>query len=644
MDHDLIYAKTASGEGAMLQRTRVMQRNVRMVLILVDSQSTVGDLCLKTGNPQLTENALRELEEGGFIEPRVEPDSLWEEGEKVAREIRAAAGNKRIQIAPRRSGNSNEPSAIPTSTPSSIKEPETSDWSISEFSLASPHPERSPVTLAPLAAEDGSKESIGQIGPVDSAPSFAGRIWRLFSKPSWRKNKATFADSPGSVPPGEHKGGLETVERPKAPAPKASEAVVLKTPVRRRGASMGWPLAVILSIAGALALGFLTVLLFPYNTYLPGLELAFSNAIGRPVKLGNLSVDLYPKPALLLGDIRIANDKDEIRIDEIRLQPVLGTLTAKKKVFREVLVSGTSLSAETIASLPGFFVALSNPAARTGVTSLGFEKVSVSFAGLGFSGMNGEAKLSSDGQFQSLMLRSADRSLTLSATPRVQGLDVVVEGFGWRPSPASLFVFDSVNLKGELEGGMFSIKNMELRIFDGLVVGAAVLRADKKPSIAGDVSFKRVNATRFGDALGLGQQFSGETAGEIRFSTSADSWESIFSTIDADGEFSMHRGSIRGIDLTEAARSVSKNPTQGGATQFESLSGTVRLTPTNYQFSGLVLNSGLMQSTGTIDVSKELKVSGKIELKIRGTVNQTRVPLVIGGPLQSPTVLLGRGE
>ena len=74
MDSNLIYAKTASGEEAMKKRTRVMQRNVRMVLILVDGKSTVADLCLKTGNPQLTEYALGELERGGFVEPRIVQD------------------------------------------------------------------------------------------------------------------------------------------------------------------------------------------------------------------------------------------------------------------------------------------------------------------------------------------------------------------------------------------------------------------------------------------------------------------------------------------------------------------------------------------------------------------------------------------
>lgn len=75
---------------------------------------------------------------------------------------------------------------------------------------------------------------------------------------------------------------------------------------------------------------------------------------------------------------------------------------------------------------------------------------------------------------------------------------------------------------------------------------------------------------------------------------------------------------------------------------FESLTGRIKLSPTKYQFTGLVLKSGLMQSVGYIDVSKGLEISGMIELQMQGTVNQTRVPLSISGPLGTPIVKVGR--
>jgi hypothetical protein len=255
--------------------------------------------------------------------------------------------------------------------------------------------------------------------------------------------------------------------------------------------------------------------------------------------------------------------------------------------------------------------------------------------------MEGEARRSADGLFQSLKLRDPDHSLSFEVKPLAQGLEVNLEGFGWHPSQGSPFLFDSVNLNGAIENGAFTIRRMELRLFNGLIQGFAVLRADKQPSMSGEVVFERVNASRLGNAVGIGEKFSGGISGKLKFSSTADSWATIFSAVIAEGDFTVRRGSIRGIDLAEAVRRVSNMSVQGGATLFEQLTGSVNFTPTSYQFNGLILDSGLMQSTGQIEVSKNLQIRGKMVLQMRGTANQTRVPVTISGPLDAPVLQVG---
>ena len=636
----------------MLQRTRVMQRNVRMVLILVDSQSSVADLCLKTGNPQLTENALLELEKGGFVELREAQDSMWAEGAKVAQEVRAAANSHR-KVARSADEEVTEPLASDgaISAGTDMKAAALGASSIAKTSVASAQAEQASLPVG-AEVEKGDFSAGPSLTSRASEPSLVGRIKAYFNKRGRNIDQPVFVESLRPLPVTEDRSeaGSETplAEPAKAAVPgdvrKVNEVVRRKPIVLGQAESIGWPAIMVLAIAGILALAFLTVLLFPYNHYLPELEVVITNACGRPAKVGTLSLNFYPEPGIVLGEVRIGAGKDEIRIDEMRLQPAIGTLMAAKKNFREVVVSGATLSAEAIAGLPAVFVELSKPGTRFTVDHYRLERTDVSFAGLGFSNLGGQATLSADGHLQSIALRTADRRLSLVTTLRAKGLEVVLEGYGWRPVSGSAFLFDSVNLNAAFQNGALTIKTMALRIFDGLVEGGAVLRVDPTMSIVGELSFKRVNATRFGEAIGLGQQFSGETAGKIRFSAKAPSWGAVFSAIDADGDFTMQRGSVRGVDLAEAARSVSRTPVQGGATQFESLSGVFRLTPTRYQFSGLVLNSGLMQSTGFLEVSSELMASGKMELKLRGTANQTRVPISISGPLKSPVVQAGRGE
>jgi hypothetical protein len=314
----------------------------------------------------------------------------------------------------------------------------------------------------------------------------------------------------------------------------------------------------------------------------------------------------------------------------------------RKKTFREVVLSGVSLPAELIAGLPNVFLALSKPTSRVSIEHIRFEKTEVSFGGLGFSGMEGEARRSGDGSFQSLKLRTADKSLSFEVKPLAQGLEVTLEGFGWHPSQGSPFLFDSINLNGAIENGALTIRSMQLRLFDGLIQGFAVLRADKQPSMSGEVTFERVKASRLGDAVGVGEKFSGGITGKLRFSSTADSWSTIFSAMNAEGNFTVHRGSIRGIDLAEAVRRVSNMSVKGGVTLFEQLSGSLNFTPTSYQFNGLVLDSGLMQSTGQVEVSKNLAIRGKMVLQMRGTANQTRVPVTISGQLSAPELQVGK--
>lgn len=85
MDSNLVYAKTPTGDEAVRQSTRVVQRNLRMVLVQVDGKTSVEDLTEKIGNPRLVQSALRDLEEGGYIVPVAEAASVWEKARSAAK-------------------------------------------------------------------------------------------------------------------------------------------------------------------------------------------------------------------------------------------------------------------------------------------------------------------------------------------------------------------------------------------------------------------------------------------------------------------------------------------------------------------------------------------------------------------------------
>lgn len=635
IDPELIYAKTASGEEAMLQRTRVVQRNVRMVLILVDGNATVAELCNKTGNAQLTQSALLELEDDGFIERRADEDSVWH-GRKTTQRP-PAAGQQPVSefstFGDKESPASATPSLSGSDTTRIIPFPEGRGRSRPGLNSAPgslPPPSLSPGTSTPppaaylagpqsgtvfLPREETIGESMLSAGSDSAAPA-----------PSWLDRlKNLFA-------PGMDEAGSDI------------------RPIRHRWMRLHvtWPVALMLGLLSLVAVFALLVLvawLFPYGRYLPDVEAALAKSSGQPVRVGEMHVTLYPRPGLLLGDVRLGDGRkdvnggqaNEVRIAELRLRPVVSTLLSSVVLIQELELSGIRLSAASIASLSRMFEAAARESATAGLARVAIAQAHIAFAGLGLDDMEGALELSADGLLASVSLQSADRSVQLVAKPTADRLAISLEGLGWRPAVRSPYRLDSFSLQGEIGGPVFVVDHMDLRVFDGRVRGALILRSDGPPAMAGEIAFERINAGRFGEALGIGPQFDGDVTGKLRFSAMSDRWATIFSAVHADGDFTVSRGSLGGIDLPEAVRRASATPaTLGGATRFEQLSGTIRLTPDTYRFSRLVLHAGTMQSSGQIEVNRDLQLRGRMEVQMRGRADQTATPVLIGGSLKTP--------
>ena len=108
MDQNLVFAKTPIGDEAVRQRTHVSRRDLRMVLVLVDGKITVGELSTKLKNPSLVENALRDLEQGGYIAPSLEAVSVWQESRLRLEKLKAPVASS---PSPRPSTQSDSPVA-----------------------------------------------------------------------------------------------------------------------------------------------------------------------------------------------------------------------------------------------------------------------------------------------------------------------------------------------------------------------------------------------------------------------------------------------------------------------------------------------------------------------------------------------------
>ena len=648
MDNEIVYRKTAAGEQAMQQRKRLMQRNLRMVLILVDGVSPVAELSKKTGDAQLTANALGELLQGGFIEPLPVREDL---GQKIVQALgggERAAEKEKLAV---RSGGAVTAKADSAVKPSEMhQKPAHAEAGPSESSLwrrlmgngeAKRHPVRQ-GSKQPEGRGDAMKESeLSSLSTFSQAPKPTQTQTRKNPAPANAsrdrlqgkidRSEASFQAAGTAYSGMSGKGGHKA---------EADNPEFKRRLVRLRANTKGRWWGVLLLLCVVLGIG---VSFFPYERYVPQIEQKLTAIVGNPVRFEGFDVVFKPRPTVVLKGVRFGDAKDVLRAEEIRLEAVSAVALLFSETWRidTLHVSGVDFGRENVIALPGLLTPLSKADAPVSVRRFSFEKSSLALLGLRLEKLEGEF-LSDPAGLGELKLHSADRALSLSLKPASAGpLALSLEAYAWQPVPDAGIQIDSLSLSGVVKPQELEVSSFDVRILNGAFRGQGRVSKGEAYSVSGNLDFEHLNAGKLSEILAGGAMVQGEASGEIAFSARSPTWQELFARIEADGRFSFGRGSLRGIDFVEAVRR-SGAAVQGGMTAFEQLSGRFRARQGGMRLSDLSMGSGLMQSRGVLDIVSEGGLQGRFELQLKGSANQTRVPIVVNGTVKSPVVQMSR--
>ncbi|MFC5301086.1 AsmA-like C-terminal region-containing protein [Azospira restricta] len=574
-----------------------------MVLILVDGKSTVADLCEKTGNQQLVENALQELERDGLVVPQLEADSVWEQSRKVAEDIKAAA-MKRLSKDKEAVADEAPPAApaplpaveLPPAPPPSVEPFSVAPLSISPQSVYPP-----PQSVAPLSVFDREPESPPPPAHEEPAARIAGRLSGMLA-------------------------GDDDVIKPIRRGPRTYVSL---------------PLAIALGVAGVVVLLLLFFALYPYDRHRPELEAGLGRLVGQPVRIGEVQASFLPRPAISLQSVSVG-DGAKAQAASIRLVPELFSLLGSRPVFSSVEVVAASLDDDAVALLPKALAAVAQANAPAQVGAISFSRLRLSLLGLALADLHGEIASADLASGKPISLRNAERSLHLRATTDGANIVADFEGYAWLPVPNSPYRFDSIQGKAVWDGRALALRSLDARIFDGALQGTLRFERTGQPKLSGEIGVKHMSLARLGAALGYPEQFEGEFAGALKFSATAAEWGEALRAAAGDGDFAMQRGTLGKFDLVEAVRRAGKGSVAGGSTRFEQLGSKLRITPESVRFTDIALASGALRSGGTLDIARDGKLSGRFDVEMRGSASVIRMPVTASGTLRNPALQAGR--
>lgn len=581
MDQQTVYLRTPNGDAAITQRTRIVQRNLRNVLDLVDGKRTVADIIRKFGDAAIAEAALADLERSGFVETQ------------HARELRESGPPT---IDPQRQAEDATGAKIERLRKETLGALDDEDITIMD-PLDFPE-----AGIAGTTSPDGSWLPGSAPGGEDELADLAA------AAPGPLPGKPVFAEDGASV------GG---------------QAGAGKAAAERARPRRNWVRLAAYTAVASLLLAAAVVWFFPFDYYLPRIELRVRSSIGEPVRFGTMHFTLTPGPGLEIEHVRVGEDA-AMRIGKIFVAPEFGSLLSDSKILSEVVLDHVEVDAAALPRIPGWFHG-NYFVAR----ALRFDRTAVRLARTTVEGLGGTAVLDANGRIEELRFVDANGILSGTLRPDVSSYRITLNAGDWALPEYDWIKLQNFDATGILTASGLRLDQFDARAFDGIVSGSARLGwNDDGADFSADVKLKHVALASLVLPLRKDLLVAGDLTATLRMAGRAEQFGQLGRHLAVEGELAIERGVLSNFDFAEAVRARTPGPTRGGQTRFEKASASYRLDGDTWRIGNLAFESGLMHGSGSLAIGSG-DVSGAIAVAFLGA-NQARALVNVTGRLPDP--------
>jgi AsmA-like C-terminal region len=425
-----------------------------------------------------------------------------------------------------------------------------------------------------------------------------------------------------------------------------------------------------IGVAALIGLALLALVpwLVPSSAWIPRVEAAAAQRLGVPVKINSMRVAILPLPHLTITGLDLADGA--IQANSIAVYPRLLSMLSTTRVLRTLNLNDVSVSKKGIEWISAQAAKTDPPASGSGgaaeaAPALVLERLRISglraeLAAGQLPALNLEVELnrSSTMPISSALAATADGKAKLRlepavATPAVTGSaaggstskawTLTLDATDWQMPLGPPLKFTSLKGKGSLTGSRLVMNDLAGALYGGTLNGKLELTWLKTWSLKGDAQVANLDINSLTQALKLKAALSGQLDAAGPFNSQSPKPAGLGDALTADIGFKVNRGVLQGFDLASAAKNLLKGG-GGGNTQFDELTGRVKVAGRAYKLSNLRVTSGVLKAEGNLDISATKHLSGRIDTEIKGTGGMVGVPLAVSGTLDSPILLPTKGS
>lgn len=343
-----------------------------------------------------------------------------------------------------------------------------------------------------------------------------------------------------------------------------------------------------------------------------------SAALGVPVQLGRLSVDLWPLPAVAAERVRVAT-RPALTLGRIEARPAWGPLLAGRLEVATLVVRQAVLPQAAIGAIGAAMQKKERAAARPGTAPAPAAAVpwprSVVLDAITWVDEKGQRT-------------TVDARLDLGGDGLLDEATVQV-------------------LRGRFVGAKGRIAReadhwpVRLEIGGGKVVGRLQLQPGARAGVQllqGQLATENVEVAAL---TAPSKPLTGKLQAQTTLRAEYREIGQLADALRTQTRFTVRDAVVQGLDLAKAVETVGLS--RGGITRLDTLAGQVQTQGQAVQLSNLVATSGKLAATGNVAIAADRKLSGRVVVDLDNRIGTAGVPLAVGGTLDAPSVNLTRG-
>ncbi|MGH8735963.1 MAG: AsmA family protein [Burkholderiales bacterium] len=396
-----------------------------------------------------------------------------------------------------------------------------------------------------------------------------------------------------------------------------------------------WALVVLFGLlVAALAVPFLV----PLEGYIPELTKRVSKAIGEPVSIEDLRLELLPTPRVAIIGLKLGR-KDEVSIERASIVPDLLLLLSGEVVLSEIRADRVHIKQSVFDLLDRL------PKSGGGgvlVRRVVLRHVTYEQRGLMLPEFNVAVELSVVPSATVVRVSTDDGAFRATLGPQGDGRShLALSARKWRlPIAAAPLFFDSLEANGVLQHGRLDFPQVNGKLYGGTLVGSADTRWGRTWRITGRAQLAGLELVPLQAALGMPARLSGRLSAHVTYSALSSSAGQLGYALVLNAPFEVAGGEWHGVDLSRVAELPLGKLSEGGTTKFERMKGDLALRGKDIQVNRVCVRSPSLVAAGNVAIAPDQTLSGKLDVSVAKTGGFVGVPVALSGTTADPSLSL----